>query len=245
MNRPFLVPILLAGVWTCGGTVTTEPGAMSGGSGGADAGADSAAKGGTSTGGSATGGSSTGGSVATGGSAGAAGGPFVQCTESDPSPCKIFSDCCACIAYGPGEPPPPECLMDCFVDSCTSQGLPSGQKAACEVGRCVVGFDCDPAHVYCNGLPPDCEPGLAPAVVNGCWGGCVAAAECRNVPSCDACAKSELCVNHNYSNNEFHCVPVPSECAGNPTSSCLCPLVCPSWNFCNMAGPSKVQCDYI
>ncbi|MBI5535220.1 MAG: hypothetical protein HY898_21010 [Deltaproteobacteria bacterium] len=232
-----LIPILLAGAWTCGGKVTVDADTSPWGAGGADAAPDSVAKGGTSTGGTTTGGSTT------GGSAGAVDDPFVQCSEADPSVCKLFNDCCSCTAYGPDEPATPKCPPTCSKNACMALGLPSGHKLECKVGRCIVGFDCNPTHATCNEPPPDCGPWAIAPVINGCWGGCVQAADCVNVPQCEACDKSDLCVNHFSSNDDLHCVPVPNECAGDLTSKCFCPLVCPNWGFCKVVGPNTVQCE--
>ncbi len=38
---------------------------------------------------------------------------------------------------------------------------------------------CDPDHVLCESLPPDCEDGEAPSVVGSCWGECIPVSECR------------------------------------------------------------------
>ena len=251
MARRFcFAPVLFVTLWACGGTVETQPSKQTGGSGGASG------SGGSSVGGGATGGTAQGGTSGasgvggTGGVAGSSGvggtgvGPWPEC-QAPGTECKVFSDCCTCTAYSPTEPPPPSCLADCDVDACTAIGWSSEQPPACELGQCIVGMDCDLTHAFCNALPPDCSPGTAPTVVDGCWGGCVTSTQCLTISSCDFCTgPGQLCVNHQVNNAEFHCVDVPPACAGDLTESRLCPLLCPNWNFCNMQ-EGRVQCDYI
>ncbi len=60
----------------------------------------------------------------------------------------------------------------------------------------MAGYDCDHGKVLCNALPPLCEAGTVPSVVNGCWGPCVLVTECKSVTSCSDCAAPlQTCVN--------------------------------------------------
>ena len=209
----------------CGGTVETEPGSAGGSSGG-----------GSSTGGS-------GGTAASGGTGATGGGAWPECKEG--SECTIFRDCCTCTAYGPNEDVPPSCAQDCFQDACSSAGIAWEHEPVCSLGQCIVGVDCDPADVFCNALPPNCEAGMVPSVVDGCWGDCIDATQCLTVSDCDVCTGAgQLCVNQTYTDSEYHCVEAPAACDGDLSTSCLCPLLCPNWNFCNMQS-DHLQCDYI
>ena len=150
----------------CGGKSDSDGGA--GGSGGT----------GGSGGAGATGGSGggTGGTGASGGTGafGGTGGAIIECSAD--SECQLFSDCCTCTAYGPNEDPPPTCFADCDQLACDAAGA---QGPICQDSKCIAGFDCS-SPVLCNAIPPSCVPGETPSIVNGCWGACVRADECRN-----------------------------------------------------------------
>lgn len=225
-------------VVACGGTVETAPSSV-GGSGA------TSGSGGTSTGGGSVGGASgssgASGSGAVGGTGGDGGAPACE----EPSDCQIFSDCCSCTAYGLTEGPPPSCLMDCYQDACSSIGMAPGHAAGCEFGRCILGMDCDATHAYCNALPPECGAGMAPTVVDGCWGGCIESIECLTITGCEQCTgPGQFCVTQQADAAESHCVEMPPACEGNVSESCLCPLLCPGWNFCALQS-GRLQCDYI
>lgn len=229
--RTWACIVAIASFSSCGGSTREDAG-----SGGTPGGGGSSVTGGAP----GTGGSSVGGTSATGGTSG---GAYAEC-KSD-SECVKFADCCSCTAYPHDQPPPPPCLAVCETDACSAIGLPADQMPVCKVGQCIIGFDCDKSHAACESLPPTCAPGMTVSIVNGCWGGCVPATECATVTDCASCTGSgTLCVNHNQTANEFHCVPHPDQCAGDPSSACLCPLVCPKWNFCHKTS-THVQCDYI
>ncbi len=217
--------MLLAGALACGETASDDSSIDGGAATGGTANGGSAGMGGMSAmGGMAGMGgmSAIGGMAGMGATGGSSGSTNAECTSA--AECKLFADCCTCSAYGPNEPPPPSCFSVCEVDACTALGLPANHPPACEVGQCIAGFDCDINHAACESLPPSCGPGTTVSVVNGCWGGCVPPRECLSVTGCESCAPGELCVNQNQTGNEYHCVAFPAECAGNPTTQCLCPL---------------------
>ena len=47
-------------------------------------------------------------------------------------------------------------------------------------------YDCDPKHVACEALPPECPPGFLPAVSGDCWDVCVEATACEPVSCGDS-----------------------------------------------------------
>lgn len=218
----------------CGGKSKSDP-ASSGGSAG-------------SGGSAASGGAAGAGGGVIGGAAGLGGGGATAGQCSDSSQCKLFSDCCSCMALGPGDPEPSSCLADCLQDACSAMGVTSG-KAACVLGSCVVGFDCDGSKVLCNALPPLCEPGSTPSVVGGCWGQCVPVTECMSVASCLDCqGPLTTCVTIDLQGAEsapHHCVTLPKGCEGDPTCSCIGSSVCPSpYTACSdLSGVPGVVCS--
>jgi hypothetical protein len=136
----------------------------------------------------------------------------------------LKNDCCSCEAMPVSEPVEP-CPGKCSAAVCAITGGVQGPW--CEAGQCIVGFDCT-SPVYCNALPPNCPPGRVPAVLGGCWGGCVPVEQCTAVPSCDRCRQAGyLCVSDVARwMNLFHCVPVPSTCSGNLTCACAGSILC-------------------
>lgn len=252
---------MLAWMTGCGGTVDESDGDAAGAGGSSGTGGQTGGTGGTvQTGGSAgvggegasagTGGTS-GGSAGTAGSAGEAGqggagaageagsggaagsgGSKTACTDA--SQCTIFSDCCSCIALGPGDPAPEPCPAMCATDKCTELGVDPNQQPECQAGQCVVGFDCDSSKAVCAMPPPSCPPGHVPSVPGGCWGPCVPATECSFVPDCDHCdPSSQLCVKYSAWTVESHCVPIPPECKDDLSCDCMGADVCVDpFNLC-------------
>jgi hypothetical protein len=51
---------------------------------------------------------------------------------------------------------------------------------------CCAPYDCDQAHTLCDRIPPTCDVGQTPSVVNGCYGPCVDNALCAAGPQ-DLC----------------------------------------------------------
>jgi len=244
MKRTLGLTLILTGALALAGC--GDGGSGSGGSGGNTGGSGTGGStGGTATGGStggtATGGMSTGG-MSTGGSTGGGAPAGPQCT-TDAAPCALVNDCCSCMATGPGEPAPPCDVPECFVDTCTGEGLAQPQEAHCAAGQCVAGFVCDGTKVACNSLPPDCADGYVASVQGACWGGCVPATECLSVGSCADCTGGLVCVaNETMLGYEYHCVLAPPGCAGTPSCACMGGAVCAgTYHLCSETA-NGLQC---
>ena len=208
-----------------------------GGSGAAGGQGGSGAAGGQGGSGAAGG---QGGSGASGGSGGNGGAP--QCTTD--GQCTLVNDCCSCLGIGPGEGVPPCAIMECFVPTCQGQGL-DANTASCAVGQCVAGHDCDHSKVACDSLPPNCPAGQT-ATVNGlCWGGCVAATECKTVGSCDQCGDTLGCVKQiTQLGAEIHCVTLPSSCNGKASCECAGGSVCVDpFDSCSVDPQGAITCS--
>lgn len=227
----------------CGGSTDSDPGGTGGGASGSGGGSTGGSPGTgavSGTGGASTGGASTGG-ASTGGVTGI--GP--ECTSD--AECTLFSDCCTCEAYGPNETPPPSCLADCTKSACEANGA-NQDSVQCVAGRCVAGIQCNPTQVFCNGIPPECGPGETPAVLGGCWGGCVPATQCASVPSCNECDGALMtCVEIDSSGGDgvsAHCVDIPKGCEGTPDCGCMGANVCvsPTSDCFDLSGIKGMAC---
>ncbi len=79
--------------------------------------------------------------------------------------------------------------------------------------------------------------GMVPVVENGCYNfQCILVEECADVTSCDACdlATQQCVIYDTQLGREYHCVPIPDACAGNPSCDCLGPGVCVgAYDTCN------------
>ena len=248
MRAMLLFAVASASLWGCGGSTEQAGGAAAtGGAGGSGAsagvggGTAGTAAGGTgATGGTSSGGTGATGGTSSGGTAGTGGAP-PECTSA--ADCRLWSDCCSCVALAPGETEPAPCPATCLQPHCDAVGIGSGD-VACVAGRCVAGFDCA-SEVFCNGLPPDCTAGWVPSVSNGCWGTCVPATECLSVPSCSDCAADSTCALYvNMTGPEPHCVSIPDECANLPVCACLGSSVCRdlNWQCSDLSGIRGVSC---
>ena len=175
----------------------------------------------TASGGSA----GNGGSAGVGGSAGGmgtGGGRSPECR--DPGQCRLYSDCCTCVALGPDDPAPEPCPVDCALDQCTELGV---TRAVCAGGECSAGFDCT-GRVTCPAAPVVCGQGQVPSVVRGCWGPCVPFEQCGFVQDCGQCrAAGRACVTFGGSFTEATaCAPIPESCGSKPSCACMDDLVC-------------------
>lgn len=167
------------------------------------------------------------------GTTGATGEPpsLTECVED--SDCTLVSNCCECDAKALDEQVA-ECEGNCLVDTCTAQGM-SGIAVACRSGRCEFApVRChDP--VKCDSEPPNCGPGRAPAVENGCWGPCVDTYLCTD-SDCDSCPDGWACVG--YEQEISHCEPLPSLCGDEISCSCLGQYI---YEFCQTRCDSDIE----
>jgi len=148
------------------------------------------------------------------------------------SDCQKVDNCCECTSM-PADQTPDACAMDCLVGQCTATGL-EPVSAVCRSGRCE--FDsaivCS-GPVACDSLPPECEPGMAPSVVNECWGACVPYHYCADTSACAmTCGEDWVCVG-SQAGNGAGCAPLPTACQGQATCDCfadywseICPAGC-------------------
>jgi len=202
--------------------------------------AGTSAAGGTSGSGGSGGASGSGGSGGTSGSGGSSGS---GCQA--PEQCRLFSDCCSCVALGPGEPGPMPCPADCVQDRCSALGV---SAAVCSAGQCSAGFNCV-GTVTCPALPPACQPGQVPSISGSCWGPCVPATQCVSVTNCDQCytVSGQICVDSDTLAGTHYsfCLRVPERCANMRECACFGESFCPApmacWEF---SGRRGVRCEY-
>jgi hypothetical protein len=195
----------------CGGrtahdSLRRDAGVSSGGSGA------SPSAGGTSSGGNGT-----------AGRAGAASDEGVCAFDAD---CRIYNDCCYCVALAASESDPRDCAADCKTGRCDELQL-AEPAARCVAGRCVLSASCDRRNVIEPVEPPACGiPGEIRTVIGGNWGPCIPAGECAEVAACGECDAAGLsCVVTTIDaprpETSLHCVGVPAACGGTPTCDCM------------------------
>lgn len=226
----FLGLALFAG---CGSEVTTASTATSSSSASSSSSSSSTAASSSSGNGGfgGSGGNGAGGMVSS---------PLPDCTTD--AECTLVNDCCRCEGLSKGESAPDCPNMECFALTCESIGM-AQPTAVCRAGHCVVDADCNQAHAICKSLPPVCPPGKTPIVVNGCWGGCIAVAECREVGPCMQCLAGQACVNTNtmmLPGN--HCVDPPTSCNGQISCECMGQNVCGFATACVQTAPTELKC---
>jgi hypothetical protein len=236
-------PAEVGGADATGGSTEIDGGAPAGGSPAAGGSPPTGGVGSPDAGGSgALGGTSTGsGGDGTGPTAGAAGvtgsAPVLECWTSED--CMLKNDCCTCegvpVAAGAAQP---ACDQACTDRPCSAFG--PDVSVACYRGFCTLDVDCERYDLTCDDPEPACAPGMAPTVVDGCWGPCIDARECPSVPSFDYCAEGDLHVTASMLGATDHCVEVPSACAASPDCACLGEAVC--WVVCVDHAPGEITC---
>lgn len=159
------------------------------------------------------------------------------------SDCQKVDNCCECSSM-PADQTPDACDMDCLVGQCTATSL-EPVSAVCRSGRCEFDSAIPCAGpVACDSLPPDCEVGMVPSVVDECWGGCVPYHYCADTSLCMmTCGENWVCVG-SQAGNGAGCAPLPSGCEGQATCDCFADYwseVCPS--SCFEDGGSLVCAD--
>lgn len=135
--------------------------------------------------------------------------------------CMLVESCCQCEAVALGAAVEP-CDMPCDQTKCSALNL-FEPAAVCRLDVCVLAAQrCSPNLVTCDELPPECQPGLVPAVVAGCWGGCVAAHLCDELPGCthELCGPGWMCVESQSGAFAPHCEPIPPPCGATPGCDC-------------------------
>ncbi len=253
---------LVAFVVACGGSVSDPGGSNSAGTGstgGQTSTGGPSAGGNVVTGGSPTigGANDTGGIGFSGGAAGVGGAqptggstyintlpiPGGPCrTASD---CKMVSTCCDCDVFTINDPSG-GCSMDCIQNKCEKLGI-AASEVACVAGRCVFARSCNTQAVTCPSVPPQCPTGQVPSVDGNCYGPCLPIGNCAGVSSCDtcksvglACVTNEILSLNPLQNPDIHCVSTPTECAQNPTCSCM--AVCES-SVCSEPDSTNLYCS--
>ena len=138
--------------------------------------------------------------------------PSGMVCETSCLPCDPTGDFCANVCQGvcvPVEPPPVRCASDIDCGDFVA--------AICWNGQCYSFFDCDMSHNFCDMVPPTCEDGLVPSVVNGCFGPCINPSMCAAPTPCvvSGCA-GQICSDHE----------VYTDCAARPEDSCFATATC-------------------
>jgi hypothetical protein len=165
------------------------------------------------------------------------------------SDCILDDDCCHCIAYGE-LPPSHECLIDtCEAPNCDHPygGLP--RETVCDNGNCFIAkVDCDPSHVTCDSLPPECEALERASVVDGCWGPCVTNYICQGFlyPGA-ACPEDTIEIPWSSCGGDVcgsatSCEPDPGGCGDLLTCGCGVEAICDSFGFPCYDRPAGAVC---
>lgn len=68
--------------------------------------------------------------------------------------------------------------MDAPTDVATAD-VPSTTDVPAIDAQPSLDPNCDPDDVRCFAVPPECDEGEVPTVVDGCWGECIPAMECQ------------------------------------------------------------------
>jgi hypothetical protein len=153
-------------------------------------------------------------------------------TCEDDSECVLVNDCCSC-APAHVDQEQPMCDIQCLQPTCDSIGLAMA-KAVCRFGRCAFEkITCNPLGVTCKALPPECEFGTLPSVVddgNGtCWTGfCVPSEACDWVPECAYCGVDMTCVTKLQKGAYQLCEPKPVACGEDPVTCDCADIICES-----------------
>lgn len=183
-------------------------------------------------------------SSTSGGMGGQGGGAIVSAPPEcvNDSDCTLVDTCCTCLGI-PNQEPVPECtLPECAAPKCEANGL-LNPATVCRASHCVLDADCNRSHASCKSLPPDCPPGKTIFVVDGCWGGCIDVAECREVQNCAQCLGGQACVTSNTMMfPAVHCVTVPNTCNGQISCACMGQNVCGFGMGCMQVSPTELKC---
>lgn len=162
-----------------------------------------------------------------------------ECTVD--ADCMMVSNCCECGAAPTGTVVD-ACVEDCLVPFCQSAGI---EAVACKAGVCVLDrVDCDESRTTCDVIPPACEPGTTPHIVNECYSGlCVPVEACAHVASCDDCTADQTCVTFSTMlGPQYNCAPTPASCGDTPDCACLGDEICESPYMCNPGTPLTCVC---
>ena len=204
----------------------------SGKGGAAGSGAVGGDAGSVSTGGIA--GTTTGGASGTGQGGQAGGGR--ECETADD--CVGFTDCCSCMAVPVGTTGP-ECDLVCIQSACEAQRI-DPEDVTCAFGRCVIDRSCNHSLASCDETPEPCPNGQVRTLNDsGCFGGCLAPTECRDVTDCASCGDA-VCVIEEPQIRTFGCVDPGSSCTKGNYCDCL--EACPTGGFVCMEGEDAVHC---
>jgi hypothetical protein len=104
--------------------------------------------------------------------------------------------------------------------------------------------DCNPTGVACNGMPPVCDPGEVPSVIDLCWGPCVPILSCAAEDSCAGC-DTGFCAAYVAWTTEYRCVMPSLQCSAL-ACSCLNPYFCVEpFSACvvNAGSDQDVSCE--
>lgn len=142
--------------------------------------------------------------------------------------CALVNDCCNCAAVPVGEQPSCE-DMTCLQPSCEAQFGGFVPEATCTFGTCQLSaLSCDIGQVTCKiAPPPACEGGSVRSVIDDCYGPCVPAEMCEELPfDCDAttCGDGFACLT-SQSGSTSKCVPLPDDCGGVASCECVGPWI--------------------
>jgi hypothetical protein len=211
-------------------------GSGTGGRGGSGAAGQGGAVGGGAAGSGALGGDA--GTTTTGGAGGAGQGGQAgggrECDSADD--CVRFTDCCGCMALPVGTAGP-YCDLVCIQSACEAQQI-GPEDVTCAFGRCVIDRSCNHALATCDETPEPCPDGHVRHLEDGCFGGCLAPTECRDVTDCTSCGSS-VCVIEEPQIRTVGCVD-PGDCAKG--SYCDCLDACPPAGFVCIEEDDAVHC---
>jgi hypothetical protein len=179
------------------------------------------------------------GTTPTGGASGAGQGGQAgggrECDTADD--CVRFSDCCSCMGVPVGSTGP-YCNLVCIQSACEAQQI-GPEDVTCAFGRCVIDRSCNHALATCDETPEPCPNGQVRTLDDGCFGGCLAPTECRDVTDCTSCG-SAVCVLEEPQIRTVGCVDPGASCEKG--SYCDCLDACPPAGFVCMEDDDAVHC---
>lgn len=159
---------------------------------------------------------------------GASTGPTTGAVPTGPecqqdSDCMLVNNCCEC------DPKPVDavvapCEGTCLQSTCEAEQLGDNIPVACRSGICEFAeVACGDGPVGCGAQKPTCPEGKSLAVVADCWA-CVHPRYCTG-SACTpgSCGDGWTCVPGQ--SGASTCAPIPHECGGTPTCSCVAPYL--------------------
>jgi hypothetical protein len=116
----------------------------------------------------------------------------------------------------------------------------------CFFGRCLVPNECNESAVTCSEPMPTCPSGQTPAVVDGCWDGCVPIDTCVDLDGCEMCEREgQLCRALIYMGTSYSCFERPVSCGEVVTCECVAEAACGPQDVFTPSRCVRVEGDWV